>query len=170
MGQPDLNAVKDDATNVRVGILGLGARELDIREYKDCSFAQLGQLFKDLTNEINTNWRRGRKTFIFIYYAGHGELDGLTFVLLNDAKKRRFPIEYCLRTLGTNEGGYVVAILDCCRSKCDSTIKRGKDDEEVVVLDESGVYRNTFVTFACPPHSGVDERSTIAVEYFAKLR
>ena len=170
-GAADLNAVKEDAKNVTLGILGLGARRVDIVNYKDCTFAQLEQLFKDLGREIRKNWERGReRTFIFIYYAGHGELEGLTFAVLNDVKKRRFPIEMFLRNLGTNEGAYVVAILDCCRSRCDPAIKRGKDDEAIAVLDESEVYRNTFVTFGCPPYSGVDERSTIAVMYFAKLK
>ena len=172
-GAADLNAVKEDAKNVTVGILGLGARRVDITKFKDCTFAELDNLLKDLAREIRKNWERGReRTFIFIYYAGHGELEGLTYAVLNDAKKRRFPIEMVIRTLGTNEGAYVVAILDCCRSKCNPAIKRGKDDEGDVPgeLDESGVYRNTFVTFGCPPYSGVDERSTIAVMYFAKLK
>ncbi len=46
---------------------------------------------------------------------------------------------------------------------------RGENANEDV-LDESGEYRNTFVSFGCPPNSGVDARSTIAVEYFAKLK
>ena len=46
---------------------------------------------------------------------------------------------------------------------------RGENDNEEA-LDDSGVYRNTFLTFGCPPDKGVDAGSTIAVEYFAKLR
>jgi hypothetical protein len=47
---------------------------------------------------------------------------------------------------------------------------RGDGDDDKDFIDDSGVYRNTFLTFACPPDSGVDARSTVAVEYFAKLK
>ena len=78
-GHADLDAVKEDAKNVTVGILGLGARKRDIVKYKNCTFDELVRLFKDLTNDIRNNWKRGNeRTFVFIYYAGHGVLKNFT--------------------------------------------------------------------------------------------
>jgi len=168
-GNADLDAVDDDAINVKAGITGLGARRKDIVEYKECTFKELVQLFRDLTTDINNNWARGRqKTFVFIYYAGHGVLDGFTFPVLNDVKKMRFPIEKFLRTLGTNPCAYVVGVLDCCRSKITPAL-RGEANNDGL-FDETGEYRNTFITFGCAPSSGVDARSTIAVNYFHMLK
>ena len=47
---------------------------------------------------------------------------------------------------------------------------RGPNDDSSNFIDESGNYRNTLLSFACPPNSGVAARSTVAQSYFAKLR
>jgi len=68
--------------------------------------------------EIFNNWeQRKEKTFIFFYYAGHGQMLNVTYALLNDARKPRFPLEKLLRNLGTNHGAFVIGVFDCCREK-----------------------------------------------------
>ena len=44
----DLEAVDDDARNVRNGVFGLGAKSLDIKEIEDANFEDFSSLIKDL--------------------------------------------------------------------------------------------------------------------------
>ena len=74
-----------------------------------------------------------------------------------------------MRTLGTERGGYVVAIFDCCREQFDEVSRgSGKDVDEVDMSMED--YHNYILWFGCPPGSQVDATSTIAVDFFAALR
>ncbi len=117
-GLKDIKEVKDDYQNVRKGIKELGARDCDIIPMPDCTYEQLHALFKDMQEEIRKNSRHGEKTLVFIYYAGHGVNDEFTFAVVNDeGKKKKFPLEAFIRTLGTEKNGYVVGVLDCCREK-----------------------------------------------------
>ena len=106
-------------------IKGLGARDEDIIEItgntgNDCDFERLSHLFVELNEEAIANWRNNnKKTFIFVYYAGHGTvMDGTTRIVLNinEGKKTPYPIETQLRLLGRVKGVYVMGVLDCCRS------------------------------------------------------
>ena len=124
----DLDAVEDDARNVREGILGLGARAIDIIELKDVKFVDLTELFQDLLILVINNWKRKERTNIFIYYAGHGglKLNGFMHAVLNDVTAQKlFNFEKFIRILGMNEGAYVVALLDCCRSLFTPDMMRG---------------------------------------------
>ena len=121
----DLPEVDIDARNVKERIKGLGARDEDIIEItgntgNDCDFERLSHLFVELNEEAIANWRNNnKKTFIFVYYAGHGTvMDGTTQIVLNinEGKKTPFPLETHLRILGTRKGVYVMGVLDCCRS------------------------------------------------------
>ena len=44
----DLEAVDDDARNVRNGVFGLGAKTLDIKEIEDANFTDFSSIIKDL--------------------------------------------------------------------------------------------------------------------------
>ena len=93
-------------------------------------------LYFDMKNEIKKNWEIGQqKTFVFVYYAGHGFMDnGTTAILLNsdNPKKVHWNMELLLRTLGTQEGAYVVGLFDCCREIFDFV-------EAVKQAQESGI-------------------------------
>jgi len=54
-------------------------------------------------------------TLVFFYYIGHGIMQNLTSVLVNDKSGIWFPLERSLRLLGENKNCYVLAILDCSR-------------------------------------------------------
>ena len=70
----DLDEVLNDARNVRMGVIALGANDRDIIEIEDCDFAGFEKLFKSLEAEISKNWKQRReRTLIFFYYAGHGQ-------------------------------------------------------------------------------------------------
>ena len=69
---------------------------------------------QDLTAKIYENNSANVKTFIFLYYAGHGAMvNGQTVFVLNE--KRNYPVEAQLRALAQLSNSYVVALLDCCR-------------------------------------------------------
>ena len=96
-GFQDIDQVEDDAMNFKNGIMGLGARRLDILEIEDADFATFTQTISDLRFMITDNWNRGNKrTLIFVYYAGHGIMSNTTYAVCNEAEKRnkiRFPLE-----------------------------------------------------------------------------
>ena len=80
----DLPEVDKDARNVREGIKRLGALDEDIILIENCDFKRLSDLFAELDEYAVVNWAtQGKKTFFFLYYAGHAILDGTTKVVLN---------------------------------------------------------------------------------------
>ena len=101
---------------------------IDIIELKDVKFVDLTELFQDLLILVINNWKRKERTNIFIYYAGHGglKLNGFMHAVLNDVTAQKlFNFEKFIRILGMNEGAYVVALLDCCRSLFTPDMMRG---------------------------------------------
>ena len=100
----NIDQVDNDARNVKNGIIGLGARQLDIQVIEDADFKTFSSLMTDLRQTINDNWARGQqRTLIFIYYAGHGVMTNMGFALCNGARlsngqkgkpsKTRYPLE-----------------------------------------------------------------------------
>ena len=168
----DIKEVEDDAKNVRKGIIGLGARSEDITEFEDASYKNFSDQIKKLRNTIYNNWTNGRqKTFVFFYYAGHGIMTNTTFAVCNGGKRRtkiQYPLEKELRSIGTEEGGYVLGIFDCCRQQMTEEMRsRGVNPpQDNQPMDD---YVNLIFVFGCPPNSGVSAKSTIAVEFFEKL-
>ena len=69
--------------------------------------------------KVDDNFAEGKLTLIFFYYAGHGEMDNMTYAVVNsdNKDKYRFALEAQLRTLGRIQGAYVIALFDCCRMK-----------------------------------------------------
>ena len=93
-----------------------------------------------------------------------------TYAVLGTEKtgaKALYPIEAQLRTLCRQRGGYIVAVLACCREKFEvGTVGQGAMDLVTVQGDES----NLYLTFGCPPNKGVPGATTISKKYFAQLK
>ena len=75
-----------------------------------------------MRNDAVTAWYgSGKRTFIFIYYSGHGVMDNFTYAVTNETpengKVKKFALEYKMRWIGEEEGVFVLGILDCCREK-----------------------------------------------------
>ena len=69
---------------MKKGVIGLGARKMDIIEVENADFQELINLMRDLRDEISENWRNGeKKTLIFVYFAGHGVMTNMTHVVCN---------------------------------------------------------------------------------------
>lgn len=94
----DIPHVDTDATNVKKGVLGLGARRSDIIELENASFDEIKSVIRDLRDDISDNWRNGeKKTLIFVYYAGHGVMTNMTHAVCNGGvrnSKARYPLEH----------------------------------------------------------------------------
>ena len=81
------------------GIAELGAREMDIIELVDGDFNAFQNIFKELMRTIVANWEGGRqKTFIFVYYAGHGIMAGNSTSAVCNGGERTNRIFYPLET------------------------------------------------------------------------
>ena len=116
---------------------------------------------------------------VFVYYAGHGAMDSETSMILNGASTM-YPLEKMLRVLAGMSRTFVVALLDCCREKVDSTKWRGTNNKADVDPDLLALFAmqddiqqknttNYLITYGCPPDTGVPAKSTIAVAYFKFL-
>ena len=80
----DIPNVDDDATNVKNGLIELGARRSDIIEVENADFKAFKALIREMRDEISENWRNGeKKTLIFVYYAGHGVMTNMTHAVCN---------------------------------------------------------------------------------------
>ena len=77
--------MKLDKKNVRKGLEAIGARQTDIVIVEDVSRKQISEVIQDLTAKIYENNSANVKTFIFLYYAGHGAMvNGQTVFVLNE--------------------------------------------------------------------------------------
>ena len=83
--------------------------------------------------------------------------------------KTRYPLESSLRNLGTERGGYVLSIFDCCREPLTEAMRGAADVEESIDMSMQD-YHNFILWFGCPAGSQVDARSTIAVDFFRELK
>ena len=177
-GFADLPDVDTDVQNVLKGVKGLGARDEDITVIEEADFEKMKEVIKRLSLDVANNWENGRmRTLVFFYYAGHGMMNNYTYAVLNapagtKISRTRYPLENSLRVLGNTDGSYVLGIFDCCREKFIVEATRGANTEgEMGAADhEPEDWRNCILTFGCPPNSGVSARSTIAVEFFRRLR
>ena len=67
----------------------------------------------------------------------------------HDAKKRRFSFEQSLANIAVFENTFIIAYLDCGRTRVNSLekgFKSGRYDDKTV---------NLFIVFACKPGDGV---------------
>ena len=124
----DLKHVDADAINVRNSIIEMGGRAQDIETHEDIDSEAFKKLFNKLKNIIYNNWaERQEYTLVFVYYAGHGLMTETTNALCNGFRqkngqkgkysKTRYNLEHRLRSLGMEEGGYILGIFDCCRER-----------------------------------------------------
>ena len=73
----------------------------------------------DCNLTIGNNRKAGKKTMVFVYYAGHGIMKGYTKAVCDLAMREMhvfYPLEQQLRTMGCQENAYVMGVFDCCRA------------------------------------------------------
>ena len=124
----DINEARTDMEDVKIGVMTcFGAKEHEITMIENADQSKLNKTFYAIMAKVYENNEQGKKTFIFLYYAGHGEMDLFTYAMLNadTDDKYRFALEQQLRTLGRIEGAYVIAVFDCCRSHVHPALRRG---------------------------------------------
>ncbi len=165
----DINEASADLENVKMGVIScFGAREDEIKLIKNIDKKSFERTLRSVMHQVDVNSSQGKKTFIFLYFAGHAEMDNFTNALLNADNKEnyRFQLETQLRALGRIEDAFVISIFDCCRSRVHKALRNLKGSHD----DEEKSYQNFFFSFGCPPNGGVDLASTIAVQWFAKFK
>ena len=162
----DMNDADEKVQSVIDGIHNLGAVDADIRLYENATRKDFVGIFDQLTLEVRLEESQAEQigeqsaTLIFFYYIGHGIMQNLTSVLVNDKSGIWFPLERSLRILGENKNTYVLSILDCSRYQVGGLTQK---DEKVPEADT-----NCMITFAqaanCSKH-----QSKLSVEYFRTL-
>ena len=116
----DINEARADMANAKMGVIScFGAREEEIKLIENIDRRNFDRTLRSVMHQVDENSSQGKKTFVFLYFAGHAEMDNLTNALLNADNKEnyRFPLEAQLRALGRIEDAYVISIFDCCRSR-----------------------------------------------------
>ena len=122
----DLPEVRDDIQLMERGLKGYGLNRADIMKEQDADYDTMKDLLDGARHKIITNHARGLKTLVIIHYGGHGVMFGnVTHAVVNDHRQPIYPIETMCRSLSKVEGGYVIALLDCCRARCEQEKFRG---------------------------------------------
>ena len=112
--------VLEDLDKINSGLLELGFSQEQIDTKAEADFAAMDQAFKDAKTKIDANWQREEPTLAYVYFGGHGVVDGLTHAVCgkfasNKPDEWSYAIEHKLRQLAARKGAYVVAVLDCGR-------------------------------------------------------
>ena len=97
-----------------LGLTRLGFTEDNITQVKNPTWDELQRAFMQISGKIFDDSKRGVKSLLFVYFAGHGQQDASNQVLILN-EERTYPLEKMLRTLSKNEVGYVISVFDCCR-------------------------------------------------------
>ena len=118
-------------------------------------------------DRVYENYGQRKKTFIFLYYAGHAEMENTLYALLNSDEKTkyRYPLEQEVRNLSKIPGAYVIGLFDCCRARVPKDLRGGPGEP-----DAEGKYQNCYLSFGCEANFGVPLESILAKEWFDKLR
>ena len=121
----DIPYVDDDAIRAMKGFKELGAIETDIIVKEDATRKEFKQIMKRIEDKINKNWYESNlRSFCFVYYAGHGVMNTMTYAVCNVAvtneeknkqEKVIYPLQQRLKSLSELPGAYVCGIFDCCR-------------------------------------------------------
>lgn len=114
-----------------------GLSRPEIMQEQDASYETIKELIDGARHKIVTNKGRGLKTLIIVHYGGHGVMKGnVTHAVVNDPVKPLYPIETMCRSLSKVAGGYVIALLDCCRAKFDTEKFRGPLNRDIIIEEE----------------------------------
>ena len=111
----DIPETLDDIKVVKAGLKRLQFQSSEIEILKDPNYQKIKIAIDSASREIFENYEEGRKTLLYVYYAGHGMMDNTTYCVLNG--KRMYPLEKMLRTIAKQDGSYVMSVFDCCREK-----------------------------------------------------
>ena len=112
-----LPPTKKDAKHARQIALGLGILAKDIHDLENQTLAQINKLWNRIMREFKKLHKEKKKTFLFVYAAGHGVADQQQYFLLNETSGNIFPIEQRCKDvcLLTKNDCTVFAVFDMCK-------------------------------------------------------
>lgn len=95
----DLETVDEDILNVKAGLKStFGMTDSQIFTSQEVSFPKMKAEMGKITTLVYENGEAGKKTLVFVYYAGHGQMqDNYTRIVLNDENGKCYPLEKVLR-------------------------------------------------------------------------
>lgn len=120
-GFADIPEALDDIKVIRQGLKRLKFKSEELLLLKNPSYQEIKVAIDQSSRDIYQNNIDGKKTLLFVYYAGHGMMDNTTFCVLNATKS--YPLEKMLRTIAKQDGSFVMSLFDCCREKLNNDQK-----------------------------------------------
>ena len=154
-----------------LGLAKLGFDNEQITQVRNPTWQEVQEAVMEISTKIFEDSKRGVKSLLFVYFAGHGQQEASNQALILN-EERTYPLEKMLRTLSKNEMGYVISVFDCCRDQAKPEQHRGNgkhfqaQDSGIFLLD---VLENTSVTskmryvafYGCEPSGGVPADSKL---------
>ena len=96
-GYLDLPQTKNDEIVAIAGLKKLGFLDKNITKLREPTFSEVEKAIYSTMIKINKNKEKAKNTFLFVYFAGHGQLrGGLQVGVLNE--KKVINLEKYLRT------------------------------------------------------------------------
>ena len=112
-------------------------------------------MFAKVTRETFVNIREGKKTLIFVYFAGHAAMLKDTYIVLND-KNSIYPVERMIRGIAALKDTVVFGLFQC--GKLIILSDEHKDDEREVDKEVQSLRRIAEKSF----NSETDHRYMLA--------
>ena len=123
---------------------------------------QMDKAFSDINTLLKKSHKdRTKSILLSVYFSGHGILDNTTKIVLNveDPIFRFFDLESKLSSLSKLSNNFISVIFDCCREVLNNRGLEDADDRKNLTN------QNLYITFGCPPRTGVPAKSTIVKSY-----
>ena len=182
----DIPEVIEDVDNVTEGVKRLGFQQHEIMKMVNLTYKEIVDRFKRIMQLIQLDGQNGFNTLVYVYYAGHGQLEANTCIVMNsnseDDSELSYPLEKILRIIAKMKYAYVFTLLDCCRTlvraqnrgpdSCTSYDDSDDFDQKLEDLfpKKENQLRNYLVTYGCAPSEGVPAKSTVALSYFKHIK
>lgn len=89
----DLPATIDDAKVAKAIANGFGIANKDIIFLADKNAREINNILNVIKKEFQTLANQKKRTFLYVYGAGHGAADQMQWMILNGTEGNLFPIE-----------------------------------------------------------------------------
>lgn len=113
----DLPDTEKDAKVAKLIANGWGIEDKDILFVEDKNFAEINLILNNIKREFKALAKQGKRTFLYVYAAGHGAADQMQSMILNKTGANSFPIEKSCRDFCaiTDNMCTVFAEYDMCK-------------------------------------------------------
>ena len=115
----DLPATRNDAKVAKAIANGFGILDEDIVNIYNKNFKEINLILNDIKRVFKALSEAGKRTFLYVYAAGHGCADQMQHMILNATSANLFPIEQTCRDFCeiTKDLCTVFAQYDMCKDE-----------------------------------------------------